>query len=164
MNQRQEGSAEFLIPRGHAAAWLERVEEPLHLFTQLVLLLVIGHRLGAIRPPIRSFGGRPWGMTALNPKRLQKLPYGLAVIGIVHHRSPQPQYRRQPLPHRLESHRVVALASAQHERDAGAVVGAGHMQLGGQAPRERPRSWACWPPFFLGARRHVDESAQSSNR
>ena len=40
----------------------------------------------------------------------------------------------QPLPHRLAPHRVVALAPAQPERDAGAVVGAGHVQLGGQAP------------------------------
>ena len=49
MNQRQEGSAEFLIPRGHAAEWLELVEEPIHLLAQFVLLrvpkrLLVEHR------------------------------------------------------------------------------------------------------------------------
>lgn len=58
MNKCHEGSAEFLIPRGHAAELLELVE-PLHLLVQLVLLLVIVNRLGAIRPPIRAFGSKP---------------------------------------------------------------------------------------------------------
>ena len=112
MNKRQESSTEFLLPRGNAAELLELVEEPLHLLAQLVLLLVIGHRLCAIRPR---------GNDRLNPHRPQNVTDALTVIGLVHH------CRRQPLPHRLESPRVVALASAQHERDAGAVVGTGHV-------------------------------------
>ena len=68
MNQRQEGSAEFLIPRGHAEL-LELVEAPLHLIAHLVLLLVRGKRLRAIRPPIRAFGDMPRENDGLNPQR-----------------------------------------------------------------------------------------------
>ena len=135
MNQRQEGSAEFLIPRGHAEL-LELVKAPLHLIAHLVLLLVRGKRLRAIRPPIRAFGGRPRENDCLNPQRPQNVPEGWAVRGLVPHRNPQPRYRRrQPLPHRLESPRVVALALAQHERDAGT------------GRRGRPRAaWWTGPP------------------
>jgi len=161
MNQRQEGSAEFLIPRGHAEL-LELVEAPLHLIAHLVLLLVRGKRLRAIRPPIRAFGGRPRENDCLNPQCPQNVT---AVRGLVPHRNPQPRYRRrQPLPHRLESPRVGALAPAQHERDAGTGVGAGRVQFSGQPPRERPRAWAGCPPFFGGGRRRADEPTPWSKR
>jgi len=90
MNQRQEGSAEFLIPRGHAAERLELVEAPLHLLAHLVLLLVRGKRLRASRPPIRAFGGRPRGNDCLNPQRPQNVTDGLAVRALSLTATPSP--------------------------------------------------------------------------
>lgn len=59
MNKRHEGSAEFLIPRGHVAEWLELGEEPLHLLAQLVLLLVI---IASVRfDPDKSIRGQAPG-------------------------------------------------------------------------------------------------------
>ena len=143
MNQRQEGSTEFLIPRGNAAELLKLVEEPLHLLAPLVLFRVIGQRLSAIHP---------WGNDRLNPQLPQKGTDGLTVIGLVHHRHLQPRYcRRQCLPHGLEAHRVVALAPTQHERDTGAVVGAGYMQLGGQTPPRATQSLGGLAAVLLGA-------------
>ena len=143
MNERHEGSAELLIPRGNAAELLELVEEPLHLLAPLVLLLVIVNRLGTIRPR---------GNDRLNLPHPQKMTDGIAVICLVHHRGHQTRQRlRQPLPHRLEPHRVIAFSTTQHERDTGAFVGAGRVQLGGQSTPRATQSLGLLSTVFFGA-------------
>ena len=132
---------------------------------KLVLILVIGHRLSVIRPPIRAFGGRPRGNDRLTPQRLQNVTDGLAVRDLVHHRNPQPRpRRRQPLP--TGSNPTASWRSPPLSTNETPVRSSGQTacSLVDSPPRERPRAWASCPPFCWPPRRRVDEPAPSSNR
>ena len=87
----------------------------------------------------------------LNPLHRQELTNGMAVIRLVHHRSHHPKSPRHPLPHRLESRRVVTLSPTQRERYAGAFVGAGRVQLGGQSAPRAAQSLSLLSTVFFDA-------------
>ena len=142
MNKRQERPTELVITGGNTAELLELVEEPLNLLTQLVLLRIVMNRPDSVR--LRRDDG-------LNPLHCQELTNDIAVICLVHHHRPQPRQRWHPLPHRLESHRIIALSTSQHERHPGALVRAGRVQLGGQSTPRAAQSLGLLPTVFFDA-------------